>query len=102
MKTTIIYETNGDTHKFISSNVVKVTVPLLVTESTIFRETWYISPVCFLNFSFSFIIYSVFLKVELSCNGELPVRIFGSHAKPSTYYLVESESKLAECDLVNW
>ncbi|KAG0746394.1 hypothetical protein G6F57_006570 [Rhizopus arrhizus] len=81
VKTTITYETNGNTHKFISSNVVKVTVPLLVTESTIFRET------------------CVFLKVELSCNGELPVRIFGSHAKPSTYYLVESESKLAECDL---
>lgn len=43
---------------------------------------------------------SVFLKVELSCNGDLPVRILGSFAKPSTYYLVESQSEMKQCDLV--
>jgi hypothetical protein len=43
--------------------------------------------------------YSVFLKVELSCNGDLPVRILGSFAKPSTYYLVESQSEMKQCAL---
>ncbi|CAO3645018.1 unnamed protein product [Mucor fragilis] len=81
IKTTITYNMNDTQHKFVSSDYVKVTVPLLVTESTIFRET------------------CVFLKVELSCNGDLPVRILGSFAKPSTYYLVESQSEMKQCDL---
>ncbi|KAI8636445.1 Cullin family-domain-containing protein [Parasitella parasitica] len=81
IKTTITYKMNDKSHKFVSSDYVKVTVPLLVTESTIFRET------------------CVFLKVELSCNGDLPVRILGSFAKPSTYYLVESNSEMKQCAL---
>ncbi|CEP10929.1 hypothetical protein [Parasitella parasitica] len=81
IKTTITYKMNDKNHKFVSSDYVKVTVPLLVTESTIFRET------------------CVFLKVELSCNGDLPVRILGSFAKPSTYYLVESDSEMKQCAL---
>ncbi|RCI03830.1 hypothetical protein CU098_007459 [Rhizopus stolonifer] len=81
IKTTITYKIDETSHKFVSSDYVKVTVPLLVTESTIFRES------------------CVFLKVELSCNGDLPVRILGSSAKPSTYYLVESQSEMKQCDV---
>ncbi|KAG1058998.1 hypothetical protein G6F42_028462 [Rhizopus arrhizus] len=40
IKTTITYSMDNTNHKFVSSDYVKVTVPLLVTESTIFRETW--------------------------------------------------------------
>jgi hypothetical protein len=42
---TITYKIGDDekSHKFVSSDSVKATVPLLVTESTIFRETWYTS-----------------------------------------------------------
>ncbi|GAA5815085.1 hypothetical protein MFLAVUS_008591 [Mucor flavus] len=81
MKATITYKMNEKDHKFVCSESVKVTVPLLVTESTIFRES------------------CVFLKVELSCNGDLPVRILGSYAKPSTYYLVESQTQIKQCEL---
>ncbi|KAG2194871.1 hypothetical protein INT47_002665 [Mucor saturninus] len=81
IKATITYMVDEKKHKFVCSDSVKVTVPLHVTESTIFRET------------------CVFLKVELSCNGDLPVRILGSYAKPSTYYLVESQSEMKQCDL---
>ncbi|KAI9486248.1 MAG: trafficking protein particle complex subunit 10 [Benjaminiella poitrasii] len=82
IKSTVTYRTeNEKEHKFISSDYVRVTVPLLVTESTIFRET------------------CIFLKIELSCNGDLPVRILGSFAKPSMYYLVESQSEMKQCNL---
>lgn len=76
-----------------------MTVPLHVTESTIFRETWYVE-MDMLVLCTHFTFFSVFLKVELSCNGDLPVRILGSYAKPSTYYLVESQSEMKQCDLV--
>lgn len=36
----ITYKVDGKNRKFVSSDPFKVTVPLLVTESTIFRETW--------------------------------------------------------------
>lgn len=53
--------------------------------------------VCWSNINLE--LHSVFLKVELSCNGDLPVRILGSFAKPSTYYLVESQSEMKQCNL---
>ncbi|KAI8982642.1 Cullin family-domain-containing protein [Pilobolus umbonatus] len=82
IKTSITYKDNGtQPRNFVSSDCVKVTIPLLVSESTIFRET------------------CVFLKVELSCNGDLPVRILSSHAKPSTYYLIDSHPEMKECEL---
>ncbi|KAI7906306.1 trafficking protein particle complex subunit 10 [Cokeromyces recurvatus] len=82
IKSTVTYESKEDKEcKFISSDYVRVTMPLLVTESTIFREN------------------CIFLKVELACNGDLPVRILGAFAKPSTFYVVESQSEMKQCDL---
>ena len=45
---------------------------------------------------------SVFLKVELSCNGAMPVRILGSNVKPSTHYLVDGQSDVKQCDMVKF
>ncbi|OBZ90744.1 Trafficking protein particle complex subunit 10 [Choanephora cucurbitarum] len=81
IKTTVTYQHDRNELKFISSDYVKVTVPLIVNESTIFRES------------------CVFLKVELSCNGDMPVRILGSSVKPSRHYLVESQSEVKQCDM---
>ncbi|CAO3578607.1 unnamed protein product [Absidia cylindrospora] len=42
---------------------------------------------------------SIFLKVELSCNGNLPVRILGSKLLSSNVYTVESQSEVNNWDL---
>ncbi|ORX57413.1 hypothetical protein DM01DRAFT_1334038 [Hesseltinella vesiculosa] len=81
IKTTVAYS-NGDDHfQFVSADTVPVAIPLSVTESSIFRET------------------CIFLKVELCCNGHLPVRILGSDLLPSKTYAVESQSEVNEWDL---
>src|SRR4051812_29862186 len=43
---------------------------------------------------------SVFLKVELACNGLLPVRILGSNLRPSKIYDVANQPSTEEWDLV--
>ncbi|KAI9243615.1 trafficking protein particle complex subunit 10 [Phascolomyces articulosus] len=81
MKTTVIYECEGNTREFISAHSIHVTIPLVVTETSIFRET------------------CVFLKVDVSCNGDHPVRILESKLIPSKSYAVESSSTVEQWDL---
>ncbi|ORZ25693.1 trafficking protein particle complex subunit 10 [Absidia repens] len=81
LKTTVNYKSDDAEHKFVSAETVPVVIPLSVTESSIFRET------------------SIFLKVELSCNGNLPVRILGSKLLSSNVYIVESQSEVNNWDL---
>ncbi|RUS22451.1 hypothetical protein BC937DRAFT_89086 [Endogone sp. FLAS-F59071] len=66
---------------FHSAENVKISMPLTVTESTIFRED------------------CVFLKVELACNGLLPVRILGSNLRPSKIYDVANHPLIEDWDL---
>ncbi|KAF7731993.1 hypothetical protein EC973_007098 [Apophysomyces ossiformis] len=42
---------------------------------------------------------SIFLKVELSCNGDLPVRILRSNIQPSKAYVVESQPSVEQWDI---
>ena len=49
---------------------------------------------------YAVVIISVFLKVDVSCNGEHPVRILESKLKPSKIYAVENSSAVEEWDLV--
>ncbi|KAI8089523.1 trafficking protein particle complex subunit 10 [Halteromyces radiatus] len=81
VKTTVSYTCAGTERKFVSADTISVAVPLSVTESSIFRET------------------CIFLKVELSCNGTLPVRILGSSLSPSKVYAVESQSQVNQWNL---
>ncbi|KAI9499327.1 trafficking protein particle complex subunit 10 [Zychaea mexicana] len=81
IKTTITYESEGNTREFVSAHSIHVTVPLVVTETSIFRET------------------CVFLKVDVSCNGDHPVRILESKLFPSKSYVVESSSAVEQWDL---
>ncbi|KAI8340503.1 trafficking protein particle complex subunit 10 [Chlamydoabsidia padenii] len=81
VKTTVEYTSEGLERKFVSADTVSVVVPLSVIESSIFKEA------------------SIFLKVELSCNGNLPVRILGSKLLPSKVYNVESQSEVNNWNL---
>ncbi|KAI8062176.1 trafficking protein particle complex subunit 10 [Gongronella butleri] len=81
IKTSVNYTHDAKEYQFVSADTVSVVVPLSVTESSIFRET------------------CIFLKVELYCNGNLPVRILGSGLLPSKTYAVESQSEVNEWDL---
>ncbi|KAI8372825.1 trafficking protein particle complex subunit 10 [Radiomyces spectabilis] len=81
VKTTITYTADSKELQFVSADPVRVTVPLVVTESSVFRED------------------CVFLKVELSCNGDLPVRILETGLWPSKDYAIESASDSAQWDL---
>ncbi|KAI7848995.1 trafficking protein particle complex subunit 10 [Circinella umbellata] len=81
LKTTVTYESEGKQREFISAHSIHVTVPLVVTETSIFRET------------------CVFLKVDVSCNGDHPVRILESKLKPSKIYAVENSSAVEKWDL---
>ncbi|KAG0193308.1 hypothetical protein DFQ28_005751, partial [Apophysomyces sp. BC1034] len=78
VKTNISYTTGGKERRFVCADFVHVTVPLVVTESSIFRETW---------------------QVELSCNGDLPVRILQSALQPSKAYMVESQPDVKQWDI---
>ena len=110
MKTTATYESEGKQREFISAHSIHVTVPLVVTETSIFRETWYKAifflsthetslVLIYLQYCVAGII-SVFLKVDVSCNGDHPVRILESKLKPSKIYAVENSSAVEEWDLV--
>ncbi|KAI8148730.1 trafficking protein particle complex subunit 10, partial [Fennellomyces sp. T-0311] len=81
IKTTITYESEGNIREFVSAHSIHVTVPLVVTETSIFREA------------------CVFLKVDVSCNGGHPVRILESKLLPSKSYVVESSSTVEQWDL---
>jgi hypothetical protein len=44
--------------------------------------------------------YSIYLKVEVSCNGNVPARVLGSSLEPSSYYEIENQSVNENWDLV--
>ncbi|RUP49086.1 trafficking protein particle complex subunit 10 [Jimgerdemannia flammicorona] len=73
--------TDSKRRVFCSAESIKISIPLVVTESTIFRED------------------CVFLKVELACNGLLPVRILASNLRPSKIYDVADNSLNSNWDL---
>lgn len=44
--------------------------------------------------------YSIYLKVEVSCNGNIPARVLGSLLEPSSSYEIENQSAVEHWDLV--
>ncbi|CDH50087.1 hypothetical protein RO3G_08432 [Lichtheimia corymbifera JMRC:FSU:9682] len=81
VKTTITYNTEAGEREFVSADTIHVTVPLVVTESSVFRES------------------CIFLKVEVSCNGENPVRILNTDLLPSRTYAVEKSNTINDWNL---
>ncbi|CAO3653789.1 unnamed protein product [Cunninghamella echinulata] len=81
VKTTVSYHSENNERQYISSDSIPVIVPLSVTESSIFREE------------------CIFLKVELSCNGGIPVRVRKSGILPSKLYAVDNRSEVNQWDL---
>ncbi|CAO3675315.1 unnamed protein product [Umbelopsis vinacea] len=71
----------GKDRTFHSADFVDILVPLTVTESSIFGEN------------------CIYLKVEVSCNGNVPARVLGSSLEPSSYYEIENQSVNENWDL---
>jgi hypothetical protein len=44
---------------------------------------------------------SIYLKVEASCNGNIPARVLGSCLEPSASYEIENQSVNENWDLVS-
>jgi hypothetical protein len=100
---------DGKSRSFHSADFVDILVPLTVTESSIFGENWYGT---FFIITFSFILFrkrmltiyhnsSIYLKVEASCNGNIPARVLGSCLEPSASYEIENQSVNENWDLVS-
>ncbi|KAI9318228.1 trafficking protein particle complex subunit 10 [Dichotomocladium elegans] len=80
VKTTIRYESEGAGREFISADSIFITVPLVIVKSA----------------------SSIFLKVEVSCNGDHPVRILESNLLPSKMYMIEKTNSINEWNLVRF
>lgn len=76
------YVTSEGKHRtFHSADFVDILIPMTVTESSILGEN------------------CIYLKVEVSCNGNVPARVLGSSLEPSSYYEIENQSVNENWDL---
>ncbi|KAM3584023.1 hypothetical protein VKS41_003991 [Umbelopsis sp. WA50703] len=71
----------GEERTFHAAEFVDILIPLTVTESSIFGED------------------CIYLKVEVSCNGNIPARVLGSLLEPSSSYEIENQSAVEHWDL---
>ncbi|KAH8547567.1 trafficking protein particle complex subunit 10 [Umbelopsis sp. PMI_123] len=72
---------DGISRTFHAADFVDILIPLTVTESSIFGEN------------------CIYLKVEASCNGNIPARVLGSCLEPSSTYEIENQSVNENWDL---
>ncbi|KAJ2960306.1 hypothetical protein NQZ79_g4345 [Umbelopsis isabellina] len=71
----------GEARVFHAAEFVDILIPLTVTESSVFGKD------------------CIYLKVEVSCNGNIPARVLGSLLEPSASYEIENQSAVEHWDL---